>query len=434
MPALDSFSPDVARRLPGPPALQSRRADAAEAFHLAELPSADEEVWRYSRVADVDLSTRTPAPAPADGAVAAPAQAIRDLAAPIGPAATVVAVNGHITAVTIAPEWADRGLAVGPVDDDAALLLGSAGDPPDVFAQLNDAFAPAPLAVRTPAGLEVAAPVVVVHWFEGRSTAAFPRTLVHLGADSALSVLEVELSAADADVFVAPVVELVAGKAARLGHLAVQDLGPGVWQIASQLSRADAEATIVATAAGFGGGYARLRTDCRLAGRGATGKLRAVYFGEADQTLDFRTFQDHAAPDTTSDLLYKGAVGGRSRSVYTGLIRVRKDARGTNAFQTNRNIKLSDDAWAESVPNLQIENNDVRCSHASAVGPVDEEQRFYVESRGVPTSVAERLIVAGFFDEVFEDLPVPSAAGPLRSSINSKLDGLRGPNAIASAG
>ena len=119
-------------------------------------------------------------------------------------------------------------------------------------------------------------------------------------------------------------------------------------------------------------------------GRGATGDLLAVYFGEGDQTLDFRTFQDHDAPDTTSNLLFKGAVGGHSRSVYTGLIQVEKEARGTNAFQTNRNLKLSDHAWAESVPNLEIENNDVHCSHASTVGPVDEEQRFYLESRGVP--------------------------------------------------
>ena len=101
--------------------------------------------------------------------------------------------------------------------------------------------------------------------------------------------------------------------------------------------------------------------------------------------LDFRTFQDHAAPDTTSELLFKGALAGHSRSVYTGLIRVRPDARGTEAFQTNRNLKLSEHAWAESVPNLEIENNDVKCSHASAVGPVDPEQRFYLESRGVPT-------------------------------------------------
>jgi len=184
----------------------------------------------------------------------------------------------------------------------------------------------------------------------------------------------------------------------------------------------DQEATVTADAVALGGEYARLRTDCRLVGRGATGNLRAVYFGEGDQTLDFRTFQDHRAPDTTSDLLFKGAVGGRSRSVYTGLIRVEKEARGTNAFQTNRNIKLSDDAWAESVPNLEIENNDVRCSHASTVGPVDEEQRFYLESRGVPPQVADRLIVAGFFDEVVRRLPAAGLAAAVRARISEKLD------------
>ena len=101
---------------------------------------------------------------------------------------------------------------------------------------------------------------------------------------------------------------------------------------------------------------------------------------------------------------------------------MRKEARGTNAFQTNRNIKLSDDAWAESVPNLEIENNDVRCSHASAVGPIDEDQRFYLESRGVPPQVAERLVVAGFFDEVLGRMPVPGLVGPLRPRIAAKLD------------
>ena len=114
-------------------------------------------------------------------------------------------------------------------------------------------------------------------------------------------------------------------------------------------------------------------------------------------------------------------MGDSSRSIYSGLIRVRPEARGTNAFQTNRNLKLSEDAWAESVPNLEIENNEVRCSHASAVGPVDPEQVFYLESRGVPTAAAERLIVAGFFDEVLGALPVALAIPAIRRSINDKL-------------
>jgi Fe-S cluster assembly protein SufD len=219
-----------------------------------------------------------------------------------------------------------------------------------------------------------------------------------------------------------PVTELSVGPAARLGYLNAQNLGLATWQVGSQVSAVESDATLTSVCAAFGGDYARLRTDCRLVGRGATGKLRAVYFGEAEQMLDFRTFQDHAAPDTTSNLLFKGAVGGHSRSVYTGLIRVRKNASGTNAFQTNRNIKLSDGAWAESVPNLEIENNDVRCSHASAVGPIDEDQRFYLESRGVPTAIAERLVVSGFFDEVLSKLPVAAAAVALRNLVAGKLD------------
>ena len=107
--------------------------------------------------------------------------------------------------------------------------------------------------------------------------------------------------------------------------------------------------------------------------------------------------------------------------MYTGLIHVGKEARGTNVFQTNRNVKLSDGAWAESVPNLEIENNDVRCSHASTVGPIDEDQRFYLESRGVPPVVAERLIVAGFFDEVLQQIPIPELADQLEAEIDRRL-------------
>ncbi|MCX7621362.1 MAG: SufD family Fe-S cluster assembly protein, partial [Acidimicrobiales bacterium] len=117
----------------------------------------------------------------------------------------------------------------------------------------------------------------------------------------------------------------------------------------------------------------------------------------------------------------KGAVDDRSRSVYSGLIRVEREARGTNAFQTNSNLKLADGAWAESVPNLEIENNDVRCSHASTVGPIDEEQRFYLESRGVPTPVAERLIVAGFFEDVLHAVPLPSVGAWLRDRIGERI-------------
>jgi Fe-S cluster assembly protein SufD len=420
---MSGFTPATAAGLDGPEWLAARRAAAAVLFDASTLPSTEEEVWRYSRIADLDLDDYRPAlAADAPAGIHPDVQAVIDA---VGPAAAVVVVgNGSVVHAEVSPRWVRRGVSAGRLVDDAegpGLLVESlAAEPPDVFSVMNDAFHLDPVVVRVPAGVAVDEPIVVVHGFDVDGLATFPRLIVDLGEDAQASVLD-HYGSADVRGFVAPVVELRVARAARLGYLGVQEHGLDVWQVASQIGRVDADATLRSAVAAFGGDYARVRTDCHLVGRGATGDLMAAYFGEADQTLDFRTFQEHVAPDTTSTLLFKGAVGGRSRSVYTGLIRVGKEARGTNAFQTNRNIKLSDGAWAESVPNLEIENNDVRCSHASAVGPVDEEQRFYLESRGVPPEVADRLIVTGFFDEVLQQLPIAALAPVLRRHIAAKF-------------
>ena len=417
---MSTFTPDVAAGLPGPAWLRSRRAAAAEAFAGAALPTTEEEVWRYSRIDDLVLDDFAPAAPGGDADV--PAGLAGVLAAVGEPAALVVARNGRVVRAEVADGLAAKGVRVGPVTDADDGVLGAALiDAPDVFATLNDAFALEPVVVRIPAGVTVDGPVVVAHWTEGAGTAAFPRLVVQAGPDSEVNVLEVQASD-DAASLVVPVTELGVDRSARVGHVTVQRLGMATWQLGLQTSRLESQSTLRSASVGFGGDYTRLRTDCRMVGAGATGELDAVYFGEADQTLDFRTFQEHVAPDCTSNLLFKGAVGGRSRSVYTGMIRVAKTARGTNAFQTNRNVKLSDEAWAESVPNLVIENNDVRCSHASAVGPIDEEQRFYIESRGVPTDVAERLVVTGFFDEVLGRLPVPAVRDDLRATVAAKFE------------
>jgi Fe-S cluster assembly protein SufD len=332
--------------------------------------------------------------------------------------------NGHLVHVELADDLAARGVRLGAVGEhpDGERLIGAvATEPSDVFAALNDIYAPQPVVLDVPAGVVVPHPVIVVDWVDAEGAAVFGRLLVRLGEDAEARVVDWHGSD-DVVALAAPVIELDVRRAARLRYINVQDRGPRIWQVAGQLSRADTDATVTAAQVALGGDYARTRADCRLVGRGATGNLRAIYFGERDQMLDFRTFQDHVAPDTTSDLLFKGAVADHSRSVYTGLIRVRKTARGTNAFQTNRNIKLSDGAWAESVPNLEIENNDVHCSHASTVGPVDEDQRFYLESRGVPTEVAERLIVSGFFDEVLDQLVVPELVELVQRYIDERLD------------
>lgn len=411
---MNDFSPDAARALAGPSWLAERRAAAAEAFAASPMPTPTAEEWRYSPIDELDLAAFSPTGGFGD----APMPRLD-----IEPAALVRTVNGRVVAVDVDDELVAAGVHVGPLADHAGAAdrLGAvADDALDHFTRLNDAFAPEPLLVHVPRGVVVDRPVVVTHHAAGAGSAAFPRLVVRVDDNAQVEVLDHHTSDDD-EILVCPVVELDVAPAARLGYLNVQELGPATRQIGSQLARVERDATLTAATAAFGGAYARTRADTRLIGRGAHGDLLALYFGEREQTLDFRTYQDHVAPDTTSNLLYKGVVAGEAKSIYTGLIRVRPDARGTNAFQTNRNLKLSDEAWAESVPNLEIENNDVKCSHASTVGPVDEDQRFYLESRGVPTDEAERLIVAGFLAEVAAAMPVDAAAHKIRSAIGAKL-------------
>jgi Fe-S cluster assembly protein SufD len=198
-------------------------------------------------------------------------------------------------------------------------------------------------------------------------------------------------------------------------------LGRGSWQLGRLAARVGGDGSLRSFSVGLGGAFDRNRTDAVIVGRGGSTEIRSAYFGDGQQVHDVRTLQDHAAAHTTSDLLCKGAVAGSSRSVYSGLIRVRKGAVRTEAMQTNHNLVLDERAHADSVPNLDIEENDVRCSHASTVGPVDEDQRYYLESRGVPPEQAERLIVLGFFDDIVQRSPVPSMVPRLRREVGGRL-------------
>jgi Fe-S cluster assembly protein SufD len=416
------LSVDDAIALGGPDWVIGWREEAADRLASRPLPTTEEEVWRYSRVDEIDLDALTLAPKPKPEI---PAGLLPLAGAVADRAALVVVVDGHIVHTEVDPSAADQGLVVGNLSkaNRGELVLGavSGHEPHDLFAAQNDAFFVDPVLVHVPEGRSIEAPIVIAHWTTAVGAASYPRTVVDARPGSEATVLEYHGSE-DVEAFVAPVVELDVQAEARLGYVGLQDLGRHVRQITSQMSRVGQQAHLVSAQAALGGDYARVRTECRLEGRGATGDLLAVYFGGGTQMHDFRTFQEHLAPDTTSDLLFKGAVAGTSQSVYTGLIHVAKEGRGTNAFQTNRNLKLGDGAWAESVPNLEIENNEVHCSHASTVGPVDEEQRFYLESRGVPPGVAERLIVAGFFEEVIARIPVPAVAPALRARVQQKIE------------
>lgn len=381
-----------------------RQVQASQRLDGATLPSWELEEWRYSPIDD--LSTD-------DYSIADSAEPLSDaelatLQARYATPNLVVTRNGHLVH--------SQGVAEAVTDDSVARLRPTE----DLFADMNEVFGPLTVSVTVKAGAMVADDVVVVHLIDQDGVATFPRLVVNAGDASAVNVLEV-FESTDIDALVVPQIEVRCEGSANVGYVGQQHLGSRVWQIGSQISEVGQQGTFRSSLAAFGGQYARMRSDCRLEGRGAHGDLDAIYFGDGDQVLDFRTFQDHNAPDTTSNLLFKGVVDDSSRAIYTGLIRVSEEARGTVAFQTNQNIKLGVDSWAESVPNLEIETDDVRCSHASTVGPIDEDQRFYLETRGVPPEVADQLIVAGFFDEVIADLPVKSIEPALRAAIDAKL-------------
>lgn len=402
--------------------MRDRRIEAAERYASLALPTEAEEVWRYSRIDDLDLDAYTP-PTTAPESTGVPAEVAHVTGQAGSTAAIVVTTNGHVTHVDVDPDAASKGLVVAGIADaeGGADALGSVAlSSTDAFCELNLAMGPGAVVVRVPAGQAFERPIVVLHRVTGDGIAAFPRTIVQLGADSEATVIE-HVSSPDVAAFVDPIVELDVGRAARLHYLNVQELGPRVWQTAYQASRVGQESTLRSALVALGGHYARVRTDSRIVGKGGTSYLTAVYFTDGERMHDFRTLQDHASPSSTSDLLFKGAVQDHGQSVYSGLIRVRKEAVGTNAFQTNRNLVLSDGASAKSVPNLEIDTDDVRCSHASAVGPIDEDHLYYLESRGIPPQVAERLIVLGFFGETLTRMPASPLVSSIRSAVADRL-------------
>lgn len=427
---MSAFTADVARALNGPSWLTERRVAAFEKWDGSAPPTAAEEIWRYSRVDAFDLGQYQPATSEgAFGSDSGVPVSIDPLMAQLGERAGVVIVrNGRVVLAQVDDSLAAKGVVVGDLaatgangDASARDSLGRCSrDTADWFVDLHDAFLFGGAFIQVPPGVVIDRPIFVFHVAEGDGIASFPHTLVVAGENSEVTVLE-HHSSTDVAHLSNAVVELSVGNAARVDYVSLQDHGPRVWQVALQRAHLGRDATLRSAVLALGGDYARTRTESLLAGEGATSEMVAVYFANESQMLDFRTLQDHAAPRTGSDLLFKGAVEDEARSVYSGLIRLRPEAQRAHASQTNRNLVLSPGAGAESIPNLEIEANDVRCSHASAVGPIDEDQLYYLQSRGVPPDVAERMIVFGFFEDVVERLPVPALAARLRATVTEKF-------------
>ncbi len=392
------LSPHVS--LPGPsltgaPLLAERVTGLMNSAALPSLPTSAEEIWRYSRVDQCDLGQF--------------------------PGRTMSVGNDCDSTTWSVPKQLESCVRHDEAVTDADGVGTLISDEFDAFVIRSLTNATDVTVIEVRAGLAVEEPIVVHrHIRSDRSTVGSRlRIIAHPNSD--VTIIE-RVTSDDVSSLVVPMTEITVESGARVRVVTVQELGPRMWQVAMMSSDTAADATLSTMAVSLGGYYARLRTDAKVTGKGGHNELLAVYFGEAEQMHDFRTIQEHIAPKTTSELVFKGAVEDASRSVYSGLIKIGVDARGTSANQTNRNLLLSPDASAESVPNLEIENNDVKCSHASAVGPIDDDHRYYLESRGVPPDIAERLIVLGFFRELLDRIPDEVLRAQLFDAVTAKFD------------
>ncbi len=396
------------------------RAAAFDAFSDAAMPSQDDEIWRY---VDLGFSIDDYRPS-AGGAV--------DLGDdPLGAhllnPTTVRVVDGSFVgedqifegfvAMSLERAASDRSDTVEAVLDGCAVRAEE-----DIFKAASTAFGGDGVFVYASRGV-VAPSVVAIDVQAGSNgVASFPNVVISAEEHADVSVVVHLRSHPGADALIVPQFSIAVGDGARVSLTVVQNVGYGVRSIGSLRAEIGADATFRFGEVGLGGRLARLHLDIGLEGRGSSANVVGAYFGEQNQILDYRYFMRHVGTNTRSDMFLKGAVEDEARSVFTGMIRIDETGQKTEAYQTNRNLILSDGASAQSVPNLEILANDVKCGHGSTVGPLDVEQKYYLMSRGLDPDRANRLQVRGFFEEALGKLPHPELATPVRSWINRKYE------------
>jgi Fe-S cluster assembly protein SufD len=297
----------------------------------------------------------------------------------------------------------------------------------DVFAAANDASWTGGAFVYVPRGVTVDAPVLLTAISDAAGTTLHRRTLIVLDEGAEAEVWEQYLSGSeDGEAVVNTVVEIVVGQNARLRFVSGQDMNEKSWIFGSMRAEVARDGSLDWVVAGFGSARGKIRTETLLAGEGAEGKVTGAYAPHGRQHVDFDTTQEHGAPNTTSDLAFRGILADRSVAVWRGMIKVDPGAQQTDAFQECRNLLLSKKAHADAIPGLEILANDVRCTHAAAIAQIDAEQLFYLRSRGLGEARAKRLVIEGFMAELverFEQGPIREAmAGALERRLAKILD------------
>lgn len=401
--------------------LRRQRLAAWDIVAATPWPTGKEEEWRRFDIRSVSLDGLRPAVAPDDGASAPPIDG--DETAEAG---VLVLQHGVVVAQRAAlPEgvvFTSLDEAVRNYPDLVEAHLGATVRPDDgLFAALNAAFWTGGVFLYVPTGIEVALPLRALHWAAAPDAGFFSRTLVVIERGGAATLIDDYLSSKTASGVAGDVAELQVGDGAQLRYIALQDRGREVASFGWLRGKTGRDATLNWLIVALGSRLARVDLAAVMDQPGGVHELLGLCFGDGGQQFDFHTVQLHAAPHATSDLLFKSVLKDSARSAFAGLIQVAKGAQRTDAYLANRNLLLSDKARADSIPTLEIEANDVRCTHGATVGPIDEEQVYYLMTRGIPRRDAERMIVEGFLDPLLARVPLERVRARLHQSIARKM-------------
>ena len=421
--------------LADPAWLKARREEAWGIYMATPLPSTRSEEWRYTDIARLLPLDGLEPNLEGAGGEPIPDALLRTMAQDRTGAGRVVDIDGSVVSAELDPALAAKGVVLCSLreaarsgDPTVESLLATRSVPASdgKFPALNAALWTDGVFLRVPRDVRLEEPIRLSRWVSRPGTATFSRILIVAEELSQVSFVD-EIMSPDFEstTLVNTAVELFSRGGAQVQYVSLQRMGRGGFYLASQRTLAERDSTLDTLNVALGGSIGRVDLNARLLGPGANSDMLGLYFGDDDQHFDFNTSQDHVAPDAHSDLLYKGALDGSARGVFRGVIRVHEGAQRTDAYQTNRNLILSDDAIATSLPNLEIGADDVRCSHGATVGQLDAESLFYLMSRGMDRAQAERLVVLGFLGEVLKRLPLGGVTEKVIEAIKAKLRHVR---------
>ena len=414
--------------------LRERRAHAWDVYERTPMPTIRLEEWRYTNLKkklDLNSLQLSDAEAMSDDASTWPERLRAAMDEDREASGHIVIIDGHVVHADVDKQLAAQGVILESLQEAITnheelvrehLATDAVPAEEGKFAALNAALWSDGIFLYVPKGVQLELPVRVTCWLSEAGTAYFSRVLIVAEAQSQVSYVDEVLSDDfESQTYTSTAVELIAREGARVQYVAVQRLGRGAFYQSMQRTLAQRDSKLDTLNVALGASVTRVDLNARLLGPGANSDMLGLYFGDDDQHFDFNTSQDHVAEHTSSDLLYKGALDGASRAAFRGIIRVLPGAQGTDAYQTNRNLLLSPESRADSLPNLEIEADDVKCSHGATVGQLDDEAKFYLMSRGLSLIQAERLVVLGFLGEVLAKLPLGGVVDKVTRVIEQKL-------------